>query len=163
MEKLMILLASLAVAAPAIAGKGHVHGEASLAVVIDSGRLELELELPLDAATGFERAPKSEKEKALLAEAARVLKDAGALWVPTPAAGCTVESVDVGMPDFKGGEHADVDARYVFRCVAVDRLKGVETTLFKRFKRLFRIEARRAGEHGQGAQRLTPNRPALAW
>jgi hypothetical protein len=39
----------------------------------------------------------------------------------------------------------------------------VETTLFKSFKRLYRVEARRVGPVGQGAARLTPKNPVLSW
>ena len=39
----------------------------------------LSLELPLDAATGFERPPKTPQEKAALEETARYLNDAARL------------------------------------------------------------------------------------
>jgi hypothetical protein len=133
----------------------HVHGEGRLEAVLDKDTLTLNLELPLDAAVGFERAPKNDKEKAAHA--------AAALWLPTPAASCAVQSVEVGMPKFDGGGHADIDANYVFRCANPAALKGVETTLFKEFKRLYRIETQRVGPAGQGAQRLTPKQPVLGW
>ncbi|MDP1527598.1 MAG: DUF2796 domain-containing protein [Rhodocyclaceae bacterium] len=141
----------------------HVHGEGKLDIAIDKDTITLNLELPLDAAVGFERAPKNDKEKAALATAEKTLNDATALWLPTPAANCAVESIEVGMPKFTGGEHADVDARYVFRCAAPNALKGVETTIFKQFKRLYRLEAQRVGPTGQGAQRLSPKQPILVW
>lgn len=141
----------------------HVHGEGKLDVAIDKDTITLNLELPLDAAVGFERAPKNDKEKAALAATEKTLNDAAGLWLPTPAANCSVQSVEVGMPKFDGGGHADVDARYVFRCAAPGALKGVETTIFKQFKRLYRLEAQRVGPVGQGAQRLTPKQPVLGW
>ena len=39
-------LALTALSLPALAEKGHVHGEGSLEVVIDKGNLSLRLELP---------------------------------------------------------------------------------------------------------------------
>jgi hypothetical protein len=45
----------------------HAHGEGRLDVVIDKDSIAINLELPLDAAVGFERAPRNEREKAALA------------------------------------------------------------------------------------------------
>ncbi|HNO72619.1 MAG TPA: DUF2796 domain-containing protein [Accumulibacter sp.] len=161
--KRTILLATLLCAMPAFAQHKHVHGEGKLDASIDKDTITLELELPLDAAIGFEHAPKNDKQKAALAAVEKNLKDTAALWLPTPAANCTVQSAEVGMPKFDGGEHADVDARYVFRCANPAALKGIETTIFKQFKRLYRLEAQRVGPAGQGAQRLTPKNPVLGW
>lgn len=158
-----LLAAALLLSAPAVAQHKHVHGEGTLDVAIDKDTITLGLELPLDAAVGFERAPKNDKEKVALTAAEKTLRDAAALWLPTPAARCAVQSVEVGMPKFGGGEHADVNARYVFRCASPAALKGVETTIFKQFKRLYRLEAQRSGPAGQGAQRLTPKSPVLGW
>ncbi|MBI5108560.1 MAG: DUF2796 domain-containing protein [Rhodocyclales bacterium] len=165
MRTLSLLICLLAIALPAHAEKGHVHGEGSLEVVIDKGRLSLRLELPLDVAVGFERAPRSDKERAALAAAQQALADP-ALFVPTPAAGCKPEPVRIAMPTFDGNKpaaHADIDAAYEFSCATPAALKSVETTIFKSFKRLYRLDARRAGPTGQGAGRLTPKNPVLAW
>ncbi len=153
----------------------HVHGEGKLDVVIDKGLITLDLELPLDAAVGFERPPKNGKEKAALADAAKALNATANLFVPTPAAQCSVQSTEVKVP-FTGGDdqhgqhphegeshHADIDANYVFKCANPATLKGIETTLFNTFKRLYRLEVQRTGPGGQGAQRLAPRNPVLTW
>jgi hypothetical protein len=95
------LALAAALSLPALAGKGHVHGEGSLEVVIDKDNLSLRLELPLDVAVGFERAPRNDKEKAALAAAQQALSDP-ALFAPTPAAGCKPEPARVEMPTFDG-------------------------------------------------------------
>ncbi len=172
--KIPFLLACL-LAAPAVhAQHKHVHGEGMLDVVIDKDTISISLELPLDAAVGFERAPKNDKEKAALAAASKALNDAATLFVPTPAAGCTVLAVKAEVP-FAGdtdhhahaheGEthHADIDAEYTFRCANPAALKGIETSIFTQFKRLYRLEVQRAGPTGQGATRLTPKKPTLNW
>ena len=162
-----LLFASLAALAaptlPAHAGKAHVHGEGKLDAAIEKDTITLNLELPLDAAIGFERAPKNDNEKAALAAMEKALKDAASLWLPTAAAGCTVQAAEVVMPRFDGSGHADAEARYVFRCANPAALKGIETSIFKSFKRLYRLEAQRVGPSGQGKQRLTPKSPALNW
>lgn len=165
MRHLYLLAGFLAFALPAYAGKGHVHGEGKLDVSIEKDSITLTLELPLDAATGFERAPKNEQERAALATAEKALRDPG-LFLPTPAARCTAQAPQVTMPSFdakQGDGHGDIDATYGFRCAAPAELKSVETTLFKNFKRLYRVEARRVGPAGQGAARLTPKNPVLSW
>ncbi len=163
-----LLFASLAVLAlaPLPARAQHAHGEAKLEVVIDKNNIAIKLELPLDAAVGFERAPKNEREKAALAAAEKSLGDAS-LFVPTAAASCKAEAPKVVMPAFgtKAGHdgHGDVDASYSYLCANPAALKGIETMLFRQFKRLYRLEAQRVGPSGQGKQRLTPKNPLLAW
>lgn len=176
MRQPALLAAVLLLALPvAHAQHKHVHGEGRLDVVIDKETITLNLELPLDAAVGFERPPRNDKERAALAAADKALQEAAALFVPTPAARCTVQSAQAQVPftggDDKHGEHAhegevhhaDIEASYVFRCAEPAALKGIETTLFKHFKRLYRIETQRSGPAGQGAQRLTPKIPVLTW
>ncbi|MDP1958010.1 MAG: DUF2796 domain-containing protein, partial [Rhodocyclaceae bacterium] len=157
------LVAALALLPVAHAAKGHAHGEGRLDVSIDKDLITLNIELPLEAAVGFERAPKNDQEKALLAAAASTLNNAAALFLPTPAANCAVQSVQVGMPKFDGGAHADIAANYTFRCANPAALKSIDTTLFKSFKRLYRLEVQRVGPTGQGAARLTPKQPTLRW
>lgn len=174
--RLPLLLVACACLVPAAhAAKGHAHGEGRLDVAIDKDSITLNLELPLDAAVGFERPPRNDKEQAALAAAARLLQEAAALFQPTPEAGCAVQSAQVHVP-FTGGDdkhgqhahagethHADIAAGYVFRCASPAALKGIETTLFRHFKRLYRLETQRVGPAGQGAQRLTPKNPVLGW
>lgn len=168
-------LAAALLAAPlAHAQHKHVHGEGRLDVAIEKDTLSISLEMPLDAAVGFERPPKNDKERAALAAAAQALNDAATLFVPTPAAACAVQASEARVP-FTGkadrhdhaheGEthHADITAEYKFRCANPAALKSVETSIFKSFKRLYRLEVQRAGPAGQGAQRLVPKNPVLSW
>ncbi|MCX7165152.1 MAG: DUF2796 domain-containing protein [Rhodocyclales bacterium] len=176
-HRLLVALLTVAVVGSAHAGKAHVHGAGTIDISIDRDQLVISLELPLDAAVGFERAPKTAAEKAALDGAAKVLNDAAALFLPAAAANCSLQSVDVQVP-FRaaapkaakpsraehGDEgHADIDARYVFRCANPAALKSVETRLFGHFKRLYRLEVQRAGPGGQAAGRLTPKQPGLSW
>ncbi len=165
MRHLYLLAGVLAFALPVQAGKEHVHGEGKLEVSIEKDSITLTLELPQDAATGFERAPKNEQERAALAATEKALRDP-VLFLPTAAARCTAQAPQVTMPAFdgkQGDRHGDIDATYRFRCATPAALKSVETTLFKSFKRLYRVEAQRVGPAGQGAARLTPKNPVLNW
>jgi hypothetical protein len=164
MSRYLFIVATIALfSGAAYAAKAHVHGTGSLDVVIDRGQITLSLELPLDVAVGFERAPKSENEKAALAATEKTLHDAAALFIPTTTANCTPQSVKVEMPNSSGGEHADIDATYSFSCATPAQLKSIETTIFKHFKRLYRLETRRVGPGNQGAARLSPKQPTLSW
>lgn len=170
MKPFLIAVALLAAAGAAHAGKSHTHGVGRLDVVVDGNSLSFALELPLDAAVGFERAPKTAAEKAALANAGKRLDDGAALFAPTPAAGCALKSAQVTVPFANGKpassdhtDHADIDAAYVFECATPAALKGFETAVFKHFRRLYRIEAQRVGPASQGAGRLTPKTPSLAW
>ena len=160
--RLLALLAAFALPAQA----QHAHGEGKLDVVIDKDSVAINLELPLDAAVGFERAPRNDREKAALAATEKTLGDA-ALFVPTPAANCRAQPPKVVMPAFgaKAGNdgHGDIYTSYTYRCANPAALKSIETGIFKQFKRLYRLEAQRAGPGGQGKQRLTPKNPVLAW
>lgn len=167
---LLALLALLVFATgSAHAAKGHVHGEGTLDVSIDKGQISLALALPLDATTGFERAPKTPQERAALENAGKILNDASSLFIPSPAAQCTPKAATVALPfaaDKKTAAdsgHADIEASYTFECANAAELKAIDTTLFKHFKRLYRLEAQRIGPSGQGASRLTPKQPALRW
>lgn len=155
---MLIFLSSVAYAH----GKKHVHGEGRLDVAVDKENLSLNLELPLDVAVGFERKPKNDKEKATLEAAEKILQEAGVLWVINPSAGCQFISAQVGLPKFDGG-HADIDASYAYRCANPLDLKTIETSLFKSFKRLYRLEVQHVGPKGQGVVRLTPKNPELRW
>ena len=143
-------------------GKTHTHGEGRLNVANDKSLLTLNLEFPLDVAVGFERKPKNDKEKATLEAAEKILQDASLLWLVNLSAGCQLISVQVGLPKFDGG-HADIDASYAYRCANPSDLKTIETSLFKSFKRLYRLEVQHVGPKSQGAVRLTPKNPELRW
>lgn len=165
----IIAIAGIAAANPALAGKGHVHGEGSLELIADREQLLISLKMPLDAAVGFERAPRTDAERNALAQAAKHLGDGAALFVPAAAAACTLAEQKVLVPYLDGkeakgkGEHADVEASYTFRCAQPTALNGVETTIFRHFKRLYRLDAQRVTPGGQGSGRLTPKAPSLHW
>ena len=173
----MRLIISLAILAsfslPAWAAKGHAHGEGRVEVVIDKEMLTVSLELPLDAAVGFERPPKTDKERAALSATKKTLEDKPP-FLPAATANCSLQSQTTRIP-FTGeadrhdhaheGEshHADIEAEYRYRCTKPAALNSVETSLFKNFSRLYRLEVQRAGPSGQGALRLTPKNPVIRW
>ncbi|TRO97260.1 DUF2796 domain-containing protein [Glycocaulis profundi] len=80
----------------------HVHGLGELAVAADSdGALVADLMTPAYNLFGFERAPRSAEEAALIADGVAAL-EATAIPAFTPAAGCTLVDVEI-----EGGPQAD--------------------------------------------------------
>lgn len=151
---------------PALAGGKHEHGVGQMDVVVDGDLLTVSLELPLATLVGFERAPRNAKEKEALQAASQLLKAGAVSPAPSSGPGCSVTGVEVKPPFVDGtppGEHADFDVEYRFRCATPGALVGVDTTLFKSFPRLYRLEVQRIGPKGQGGGRLTPNNPVLRW
>lgn len=178
MRALLPLLATLFIAAPAHAAKGHSHGFAELEVSVDGDVLSLALESPLDNLLGFERIPQYEKDFAKVREVAAVLRAGDKLFVPTAAAACTLLGVtlsaDAISPELLGEkaapaaartdhEHADLDASYRFKCAKPAELKNVEVQLFDSFKRIRFINAQLVAGKTQRAARLSAKSRSLAW
>lgn len=172
-----VLLASV-MAAPAARGAGaHVHGQAALDVAIDGPTITLRLTSPLDSLLGFERAPKTDTERARVREMAQRLR-AGSDFVPTAAARCSLQQAELasealpaellggagGAPAAKSGDdHAELMASLVFRCAEPQALQAIDVTLFDVFKRLRRLDVQLAGPKGQAKLRLSPRQRQIRW
>ena len=156
---------------PALAGRSaaHVHGVASLQVAIDGGTLTLQFETPLANLLGFEHAPRSEKQKQAVRLMADRLRQAGAVFTPSPAARCSAISVELEspllQPSPQSGDdaHADLAGSFVFRCQDPAALRDLEVGLFASFPRLQRIDVQVAGPRGQSAARLSPQQRRVSW
>ena len=59
----------------AYAAPAHVHGVAKIDLAVDGNKLTLSMEMPLENLAGFEHLPKTDKQKAALAEAMKSLKN----------------------------------------------------------------------------------------
>jgi hypothetical protein len=177
-----LLCAALA-AAPALAGKAHEHGVARAEVGVEVGRITVSLELPLHDLVGFERAPRTDAERAAVAAALGKLQEATRIVRADAAAGCGAGRVDLqapvwgvggaaatpaaaapsasavkpGAPAKAGNEHADLLASYEFRCSNTNRAAMLELGLFDAFARFNRIEVQAVTPKGQ--MKLVLRRP----
>ena len=168
-------LASACLALPAAAAPGghgaghaHVHGVAKLELVIEPRQLNLRLEAPLDDLVGFERAPRTPAERKRVDEAVATLRAADGVFMPDPAAGCTLRSVVLTSAVLKLGEagstkpmeagHAELEAEVVFDCQDTARLGHVDHGLFKAFPRMRQLDAEGVTPSGQFKRSL--KRPA---
>lgn len=149
---------------PAWAGKAHEHGVARLDLAVESGRLTLDLDTPLDNLLGFERAPRSNAERERVALVLARLRDAGTLFRIDPAAGCTpakVELVSAALGLGAGAAtqdgHGELEGHFEFTCQAGARAGFVDVGgLFKAGVRLRRVELQVVTAKGQMKATLVP-------
>jgi hypothetical protein len=170
---------ALGASSAAYAAEAHVHGVARLDVAVEGEGLQLGFESPLDNLVGFERAPRTDREKQAIRAMASRFADAQSLFAPTAAARCTVAGVklsspvidapllDVGAnqgaaaggtkakPDEDG--HAELAAEISFRCEKPQELRSLEARVFAPFPGIHALEVQVAGPRGQAAAKLTPS------
>ncbi len=152
MKRLLIAL----LAGPALAAPPHQHGVASLDMAVESARVTLDLDTPLDNLLGFERAPRTDAERERADAMVKKLKAAEVLFRIDSAAGCTLSKVTLkSAPLGLGGEvmdkegHADLQGHFEFSCKAGAKAGFVEVGLFDAFATLKRIELQVATPRGQ--------------
>lgn len=173
----LLMLLSLATTA-AWAGKAHQHGVAQLDVAVEPTRLTLVLDTPLDSLLGFERAPRTDAERAAVDKTLALLRAAEPLFRIDSAAGCTLGKVVLVAPvlglgtetaagktaektvekTVEKGQHADLTATFDFNCKEASRARFVEVELFKAFAPMKRIELQLVLPRGQ--MKATLVRPA---
>jgi Protein of unknown function (DUF2796) len=139
------------------AGKAHEHGVARLDVAVDATRITIELDTPLDNLLGFERAPRTDAERAKADAAVARLRAGTTLFRIDGAAGCTLDKVDLvsaplqlgAAPAAGSGDHGDLNGSYQFTCKAAAKAGFVEVGLFEAFAGFKRIELQVATPRGQ--------------
>jgi len=165
----------------------HVHGVATLQVAVDAKTLTLSLSSPLDNLLGFEHVPHNEKEKTAVREMSDSLNKANLLFVPTAAAQCVLQTVNLNslvldkkLPvtdkkqkpanaekethdhDEEAG-HADLDGDFVFKCAQPDKLRDLQINLIQRFPHMRQIKVEIASSRGQTATTLTTDKHSVSW
>jgi len=173
-----LLVAAAAASQGAQAATAHSHGIARLDVAVDGATIVLRLASPLESLLGFERAPRNDAERGQVRAMAQALRS-GNPFVPTAAARCRLDKVDLASPvlapELLGGggggavpgkpadDHADLEGTFVYRCEDPRALQGVDVMLFDYFKRLQRVDAQVAGPKGQSALKLHSRARQIRW
>lgn len=122
----------------------HVHGAAELDVAHDGHALTFFLRAPGASLLGFERAPKTDAERALLARLRRDLQEPVSLLAPTSAANCVAAPARAQFDGFDStGGHADIEAEIVFTCAAPEKLTGFSVPAFARYPALKSLKHKR--------------------
>lgn len=153
----------------------HVHGAAKLQVAIDGNTAIVMLESPMESLLGFEHAPGNEAEKAALARLVAALEKPDALFVFSPAAGCTSSSTKLQSPlmadevhehtqeETHGETHSDLDAEFVFGCNKPEKLESLTVNLFDIAVPLQDLDVEIAAPGRQTASGLKPDKRAVTW
>lgn len=186
-KTLIALLIALGTGLAQAHGKGpgaHQHGVAKMAVAVDGQTLEIRLDSPLDNLLGFERAPRTDRERQAVRQMAQRFHS-GELFSPTAAAQCSLAGAelasDVLAPDLlaakpaqgseatppaaagKADGHADLEATLRWNCANPAALRGIEVGLFKAFSRFRQIDSAVAAPGGQRGIKLTRQQTSLSW
>jgi len=189
---LLTLLTGMLAAAPALAEGPHQHGTARLELAVDGASLAITLDSPLDNLLPFERAPRTDAERAAVRALAQRLHAAAALLQPSPAAGCTLRAVRLQSevldpallakapppaaaaatpaakpapaPAAAAGAHADLEASVDFDCRTPAALKGLALGgLFQAFPKLRQLDAALVAPGVQRGFQVRASQPQIAW
>jgi hypothetical protein len=157
--------------------EAHVHVEGTLDIAVEGGRVVMAFAAPGADIVGFEHAATSDADRAALEAAKATLADPLALFAPSEAAGCAVESAAVTLEgDAADGEHdhghghdhakaegghTEFHAEYALACGAVDRLDGFDFAYFARFPNAGRLAVTIVSDQGQRAFTVERGAPDL--
>ena len=156
----------------------HEHGAAELTIAWSGSEMAIDLQTPGHNVLGFEYAPTSEEEQALLAASVAAL-EAGNLLQPNPDAECRLVSahVQTGLTEeahddeeeHDGEEHdeqvhSDIDVSYNLACQQPDSIESLDASaLFAQFPNFEDIQVQWISDTQQSATILTPDNPSLSF
>ncbi|MCP5098889.1 MAG: DUF2796 domain-containing protein [Chloroflexi bacterium] len=157
----------------------HEHGAAELMIAWSGNELAIDLQTPAYNVLGFEYAPASDAEKALLEERVEIL-EAGTLLQFSPDANCTLIAASVETEldeehedthEDKEAEHeeheddevhSDIAASYNVQCEQPDKLESLDVSkLFSQFPNFEDLRAQWISDTAQSAKALTADDPVL--
>ena len=146
----------------------HQHGVGQLHLVIEQDQLHLELQVPADDLLGFEHAPSTAEQHAALAALQETLQQPERLFRLPASARCELQASELHSSLFASAdsttaheqheEHADISARYQFRCAAMPQLQQVEILVFDLFPNSQRLVLQAITPRGQTGAELTAKR-----
>ncbi len=89
--------------------ESHEHGVGIINLVVDSGEVGIELEVPAEDIVGFESKPVSKNQKQLLKDGVLKLKSGEEIFIFQKQAGCNLENAEIVSSLLDG--HAGVQER----------------------------------------------------
>ena len=151
---LALLAASVFVPfAPVQAEEAHVHGEATLEVVLDDKGALFELRVPAIDVLGFERAPETNTEQAQVDAAVAKFEDFGALFTIFEEAECVPLSAEAKLEVDE--DHAEIHTEFELTCYAPGKLTWIEVGAFKAFPDIAVVDVSVVTPTGQTGGELT--------
>ena len=151
----------------------HVHGAAVLNIVAEDETVFIELETPAMNILGFEHAPKTEEQHAVVKQANKQLKSYLSL-LSIPNKQCKQTDSDLELAhDTHDNEHHDKEhaghhdneqddshseyhLNYIINCESLNNLK-LDISLFKNFPGFEHVDLNWIYKQKQGAIELTPD------
>jgi hypothetical protein len=161
----------------------HVHGMAHMSLAAEGNKVLIELTSPAASLIGFERAPRTDDERATLALAKENLMAGDAMIRLNIEAGCRLETAEIDAEFADAGQgrgaghghdhdhdadhgddgHADFVVRYSFVCDRLEELGSAALGLFSGFPALERVLFQYVTAEGQGGAELTPRSPVVTF
>ncbi|UCC53320.1 MAG: DUF2796 domain-containing protein [Anaerolineaceae bacterium] len=153
----------------------HEHGAAILTIAWSGNDLAIDLQTPAYNVLGFEYAPSSDAEKALLDESVVAL-ESGDLLQLSSEANCSfisaVVQTELAEEAHEDGEeheeeeetHSDIDVAYAVQCQNPDKLESVDASeLFVHFPNFEALQVQWVSDTNQSAGDLTAEEPTLSF
>jgi Protein of unknown function (DUF2796) len=143
----------------------HVHGAASMNLVLENSLLSISMSIPVIDAVGFERPAVNADEQTILKKVLRSFQHPDALFLLSKNADCHLlnGAVETALlnKEAKPGSHADFDISYQWQCKNPEALKQVNLQLFTHFVHLKKIQASWVVAEQQGAAELVNEKSIL--
>ena len=170
--------------------EAHVHGKASLNLVLDGQSLFIEFESPAYNLVGFEHEPKDQIQQKEVQDTLSLLSRPRKVFGFSAQAGCLVESVSVTTTmagvgkntvgyeeehheeehhDHSDGDstnkesHSEFKANYLMTCSEPEKLRTIEFKLLKEFLGLKSVQVQWINGEGQGYIELDAESSKLEW
>ena len=156
--------------------EAHEHGAAELMIAWSGNELAIDLQTPAYNVLGFEYAPATDAEQALLDESVAGL-ESGELLNFSPDANCTLISATVATDlaeeaheedeethEAEEETHSDIDVSYNIQCQQPDKLESLDISkLFAQFPNFEALRAQWVSDVQQSAKDLTPDDPVVSF
>lgn len=180
----LLLVSALSSLSSAAADK-HVHGEAEFFIAIESNKILIEMESPAANIIGFEHAPRTSQQKAILKSSIETLQDHKNI-AEVVGGDCKQTDVFVKSPfaenitspskndhdehkhehhEAKSGKHDHEEAKeethsefhvtYTLECKNSSDAKALTLNVFKNFPKIMDMQVNWAGTKGQGSQKAS--------
>lgn len=160
---LLAIAAGLTAINPAFAGP-HEHGVAHMNLAIEGNSLQISVKVPLESLLGYERAPRTDAERAAATALLERLKQTQPVLALPDKAQCRESApAQVKAPLLEGPSgtasgHGDLEAQYRLQCAQTGELRQMDVTLFDVAKGISRVKAQVVGPQGQSQSVLRRNK-----
>lgn len=153
-----IALLGLLIISGAWAEGAHVHGHATLQIILGEDKLQIRFSSPAANVVGFEHLPGNPQQKQKLLDAIELLKKGERLFVFAEGH-CVLVNAQITTSllndDGRHHEHNDFEAEYTFKCLSMDKLQYIDVDLFDLFAGIEEIDVYLISDTSQETVALT--------